>query len=303
MQVKPLIESVIQDLASNVAIDGIMLKVQTIAHYLKDENFKKWVECEQRGYGENDILPDYRKIICSVRINIHRGYQRVDNFEYPTDLIEEPLRERLSHIPFFEPISDIERMGQNGGELSTQIPAYIFPCMNKCICGNIDGARQYTSPTKALSIVSQVKSRLLDFFLQIEEKANMGIDFNKIEGKEEISNIVNNTILAGIVNSGSGTVNANNSTIVGGKDNYVGIDDSTKQKIQSLVEQIKNIKLDLEADEKDAASYIYEIQQELNKKVSMPNVIRKSLRALKGFAEIAADKIVSVGIDKIIGLL
>lgn len=289
-------------MSSNAKIDGIMLKAQTIAHYLGDESFKKWVECEQNGYGKEEI-PDYRIIACRVKINGQSGFSRFSNFEFPIGLIEEKYQDMFSHITFKESLAEIERMGKGNGSLSISIPAFMFPAMNQYVNGNIDGAWQYTSPTAALSIITKVKSKLLDFFMQLDDKMNMGIDFNKIEGKSEVSNIVNNTILAGIVNSGSGTVNANDSTIVGGKDNHVGIDESTKKEIQSLIDQIKNVKIDLEADEKDAASYIFEIQQELEKKVSMPNVIRKSLRALKSIGEISADKLVAAGLDKIIGSL
>lgn len=299
MNLKSLIETIINDLSSNANIDGIMLKAQTIAFYLKDENFKKWVECEQNGYCDGEMLPEYRKVSCRVKICGQSGFRRFNEFEFPIELVDEKYQERFSHIPFKDSLSEIERMGKGDGTLSMSIPAYMFNVMNQYVNGEIDGAWQYTSPIAASSIITKVKSKLLDFFMQLDDKMNMGIDLNKIEGKEGISNIVNNTILAGIVNSGSGTVNANDSTIVGGKDNHVRIDDTTRKEIQSLVEQIKNIKLDLEADEKDVASYIYEIQQELNKKVSMPDVIRKSLRALKGFTEIAADKMVSTGIDKL----
>jgi len=272
MELKLLIESAIQDLNNNVPIESIMLKAQTIAYYLKDDNFMRWVKCEQRGYGENDTLPDYRKVACAVKINIQRGFQRIDNFEYPTDLIEEPFSDRLSHIAFFDPISDIERMGMSDSVLSMQIPAHVFPYINKCVVGNIDGAYQYTTPTKALSIVGIVKSRLLDFFLKLEEEANMGIDFNKVDSNNNLSNIMNQTIYAGVVNTGSGNVNANNSTIVGGENNNVGIDYSVKKEIQSIIEQIQSIRFDLDADEQDAASYIYEIQQELKRKVTMPGL-------------------------------
>jgi len=303
MNVKSLIESVINDLSSNAEIGTIMLKSQTIAHYLGDETFKKWVECEQNGYCNGEMLPEYRKVSCRVKICGQSCFRRFNEFEYPIELVDEKYQERFSHIPFKESLSEIERMGYSEGSLSMSIPAYVFPVMNQFVNGEIDGAWQYTSPTAALSIITKVKSKLLDFFMLLDDKMNMGIDFNKIEGKEEISNIVNNTILAGIVNSGSGTVNANDCTIVGGKDNHVGIDDTTKKEILSLVEQIKNIKMDLEADEKDAASYIYEIQQELDKKITMPNVIKKSLRALKSFGKIAANEFVTASIDKVIGIL
>lgn len=299
MDIKQLIESVIHDLSSNVSIDNIMLKTQTIAYYLKDKDFKQWVICEQMGYTSNDVLPDYRKVCCQVRIDFQQGLRIISNFEYPLGLVDDRFRDLLFVMTFYESLSEIEQMGKDCETLSKSIPAFLYKEMNKAIYGDIHGARQCTSATTAMSIVAKVKSRLLDFFMQLDDKMGMGIDFGNMENSKEVKHIMNQTIYAGILNSGSGTVNANESTTVGGKDNHVGIDDTTRKEIQSLVEQIKNIKLDLEADEKDAASYIYEIQQELDKKITMPNVIKKSLRALKGFAEITADKMVSTGIDKL----
>lgn len=48
---KSLIDSVIIDLSENKSIEVILLKVQTISFYLKDEEFSSWIKHEQNGYG------------------------------------------------------------------------------------------------------------------------------------------------------------------------------------------------------------------------------------------------------------
>lgn len=51
---KSLVDSVISDLTENKSIESILLKTQTISHYLKDEEFTAWIKHEMNGYGDDD---------------------------------------------------------------------------------------------------------------------------------------------------------------------------------------------------------------------------------------------------------
>lgn len=44
---KSLIDSVIIDLSENKSIEEILLKVQTISFYMKDDEFSSWIKHEQ----------------------------------------------------------------------------------------------------------------------------------------------------------------------------------------------------------------------------------------------------------------
>ena len=69
MNVKKLIEDVITALANNCPLDSVSSKVQVISRLLKNERFRKWVDCEfVHGYKSDEETPEYRTMyIAGVR--------------------------------------------------------------------------------------------------------------------------------------------------------------------------------------------------------------------------------------------
>lgn len=61
MNIKQLIEDVITNLANNSPLESVSSKVQVISRLLKNDKFKKWVDCEfVYGYKFEDEIPNYR---------------------------------------------------------------------------------------------------------------------------------------------------------------------------------------------------------------------------------------------------
>ena len=88
MDLKKLIESAITSLSSNCSIETIMLQAQTIAHILKDKNFKSWINCEQNGYNDDDKLPSYRIISCQVKVDVQKPFLgMVENYSFPPGML------------------------------------------------------------------------------------------------------------------------------------------------------------------------------------------------------------------------
>lgn len=141
---KSLVDSVISDLTENKSIESILLKTQTISHYLKDEEFSTWIKHELNGYGDDEYpLPSYRKINCIVKVDISQPFGRmVKNYQFPCEYIDdEKICERLTHMPVYESLSEIELMMKNdkhGNDLTMAVSQYIVQnYMSKHIEGNI----------------------------------------------------------------------------------------------------------------------------------------------------------------------
>ena len=113
---KLLVDSVISDLTENKSVESILLKTQTICHYLKDEEFSTWIKHEMNGYRDDEYpLPDYRKINCIVKVDISQPLGRMaKNYPFPCEYIEyikdDKIRERMTHMAVFESLSEIELM-------------------------------------------------------------------------------------------------------------------------------------------------------------------------------------------------
>ena len=307
IDLKKQIESIIEDLANDASIARILLKAQTIAFYIKDDTFTRWIKAEQNGYEDIKSIPDYRKVKCGVKANVSIPFRGIfTNMIVPVDAIEnKKIRESLSHIIVTEPISEIEEMGKADNEKSLRmnVPAFAYNAINQFYPnGNIEDAWKFTNPSSASAIISIVKSKLLDFFLNFEQEIDINVNFDVMANKEKIQTIVNQTINAGVVNTGDGSVSINQSEIIRGN-KTTSIPNETCEKIKGLLKQMESLEKKMDNDEQDMAQYIFEIKQELDSKMPQPAIIKRALRALKTLKTIATEKAIEYGIDQLIPLL
>lgn len=305
---KELIESAIRSLTNGDSISNIMLKTQAIAHYLENKKFENWTKLELRGYGETDDLPEYRKIVCGVKIRIANpvtGKELVKPIP-PDSIQDEKINERLYIIAIKQPLSEIESLIQQcentqNHTFTTKIPACVFQYFESFFRSKvlIQDAWQYAEISSLKVIIDNVKSVLLESFQELDDT----IDFTAMDNTKKIDQIINQTINAGIINTNCEHVAINNSTIIGGNQNTVTINDQLKSQIETILKQIEEVKSNIKEDEEEIAQYIYEIRQELEKDNSSGNLIKKSLRALKSFKAIVISKAIELGIDKLITLI
>ena len=224
IDLKKQIESIIEDLGNNEPISKILLKAQTIAFYLKDATFTSWIKAEQNGYKSAQNLPDYRKATCSIQVDVSFPFRGIYyGIDFPTDSIDDELiREDLLHMYFCDSIFVIEKLGndQDNGILKMNASAYTYRYINKHFPdGNVEGVHKITNTSSAKAIIDSVKSKLLEFFLIIEEQIDLNVNFDVMANKEKIQSIVNQTINAGVVNTGDGHISINSSEIIGGNQN------------------------------------------------------------------------------------
>lgn len=307
IDLKKQIESIIEDLVSDAPISRILLKAQAIAFYIKDETFTNWIKAEQNGYTSDNYLPEYRKVKCGVKANVSIPFRGMyTNMDVPVDAIKnKEIRDILSTIIFIEPISEIEEMGQtdNSNSLRMNVPAFTYSTINQFYPhGNVEGAWRFTNTSTATAIISIVKTKLLDFFLNFEQQINIDVNFDVMANKEKIQTIMNQTIKAGVVNTGDGNISITGGEIIGGNDN-ISISKDVISKTKEILHQIESLEKKLDEDEQDMAQYIFEIKQELDSKMPQPAIIKRALRALKTLKTIATEKAIGYGIDQLIPLL
>lgn len=243
MDTKKSIENIIEDLVSDLPVAKIMLKAQVIAYALNNAEFKEWIEHEQNGYPKTKMIPDYRVIPCSLKVDIALPFQRIyRNYLLPADLIQnEQDRDFLRMARLTESISSLENMITDFDDqktLAMLVPGFLWPSINKCLDrdANIIAACQEISPSSIKGVVDSFKSKLLKFFLELT--AQMEIDLNVMTNREKIANIMNQTINAGIYSAG-GDVAIANSTVIGGKNNSVSISQALKNEIEDVLRQVE----------------------------------------------------------------
>ena len=286
IDLKKQIESIIEDLGNDEAISKILLKAQTIAFYLKDDTFTNWIKAEQNGYKSPQYLPDYRKIHCTIQVDVSFPYRGIlYGIDFPTDAIENDLiRDDLSHMYFCDSVFMIGQLGndQENGLLKMNASAFTYKYIKKHFPdGNIEGVHKITNTSSAKAIIDSVKSKLLEFFLIIEEQIDLNINFDVMANKEKIQNIVNQTINAGVVNAGNGRISINSSEIIGGNQN-VTISSTNKKELIDIIDRIEEI--NKKFNNEDLANEITEIKDDLARPNQNPKFIKRAFNAMKGVA-------------------
>ena len=286
---KSLVDSVISDLTENKSIESILLKTQTISHYLKDEEFSTWIKHELNGYGDDEYpLPDYRKINCIVKVDISQPFGRMaKNYPFPCEYIkDDKIRERMTHMAVFESLSEIELMmkdDKHGNDLTIAVPQYIVQnYMEKYVEGYILVANQHINMNNIQAVISKFKSLLLTFFLELNDKMNWELNFDVMATKQIIKQImVTNNINAAVVATEGSTVSTGAVSV---ENSHIGnLAYSNEQKeFLSVLEEIE--KLVKESGNQDLKDSVDIVKTETQKPKWNKKFMTMGLNAIKGIA-------------------
>jgi len=304
---KEVADAIAKSLITGESIASIMLKAQMLASLLENEEFSNWVSYEQNGYPEGVIVPEYRRIGCSVKAHIALPYGGMwQNMSVPPDSIEdEQVNQRVFTVALGESVASLDAFStksEGSDQLVVELPAYVFPYIDRVFDGpyhNVIKAWQ-TFPRQAAKGI--VESVLLNFILQLDKSLNLDIDFT-LEDKSKVAQIMNTTINANMVHTGNGNLTADNCNSIVGDNSQIVMSDHSKAEITELVNKLSALKSQIEVDEIEFTDYLDEIQQELDKKITSPKIIRKALRAIKSLGGIITEKAVEYGIDQVIARL
>lgn len=274
---KELAENILTDLMNNGSISDILLKTKIFASKRGDKELLEWVSHELKGYEEKP--PKYRILDSGLKVVVHVPYQGIARIDFPVDMIEnEDARNRLSNIPFFSPIGEIENLCKNtesDGKISMKVPVFSYRYMSGFINGEIQDAYQYTTPAAVSQIIVSVKSVLIDFLLKVSNEEN--INFNNFKKTIPQMITINNL---GIMNTGGGEVNAEGATIVNGDNNFICA--ANKEELFKILAEIDKIAVAV-LPNTDYEETIKDIKAELQKDKPQKNMLRRFFSAIPTF--------------------
>lgn len=309
---KSLIENVIGDLAENEPLTKILLKVQIIAHRLKNEEFKKWIQNEMNGnYVTKEELPNYRICNCEVLSNISNGHGILKNLAVSTEMFSNKDAIYLAqHVLFYEPISEINEYANSQKSMRKRLPAVVIHFINETLNPgwNTLDAWQIITASMCKTTIDTFKTKLLQFFLELNEEMEINIDFDVIQNKNKIEKIMNTTINAGVVTTGkNASISVSNSSISGGQNNTMIISETTSREIEEVLKLVeKSIGIFSESQD-EIQSEIERIKIQLRKQTPKIGIIKNSLEFIKKiFIEVVAigtAPFVLEGLNKVIELL
>lgn len=302
--IKDIIDKIIQDLGDDKPIKGILLKTQIVASQLNNKEFEEWIKSEQNGYSDAKNLPDYRVLGAIVKANVFQPYIGLSqNCTIPPGIFEnEIINDCMSHARIINSLSEIENIcsSNKNGHVSINSPVIAYPEVGKYVRGNVEKVWQEIPVSSLANIVDTFKSKLLSFFLDLDKKIDAGVDFSKIEGQNEIKNIMNNYYINSVVaNTGDGTVNTGD---ISKNNSVLCISDPDQQKqIKELVSEL--IKATKDIDNEDLKMAVETISEECNKPSWAKKTLRIAFNAIQGIATgIAANQLTPI-ITKALTLL
>lgn len=304
VSLKGLTESVIADLANNEPINHYALKLQMISRNLKNATFSDWLTKEIDGYKNEDTVPSYRILTAQVKANliIDRGFNKVQISDHimPLSQLGKELSKEISTISVKDSIIALTKFLDDDGSLAFSITDY-----ERIKLGQVYKDCTILSAFKPIQksdfelIIYKFKSTLLDLFMEFDDTIfEDKIDFDIMNRKKDIDQIVQQTINTGVYISGNASANISGSTVIGGSENKIQISDQVKAELESIINKIEKLSQEIEADRKDIATEIYAIKVELNDTIQRPKIIKSALNALKGITLGVAGNEITDLIDK-----
>jgi hypothetical protein len=148
------------------------------------------VNHELNGYPRDGELPDYRILPAQVLANMASIVYQIKSHPIPLGHLEQEQRESLKTAKIYQSLSVLEKLVEKeGGSLQIPIPMELNWILGKDIDNGFMIQRAWSSIEQAdvVGIFVQVRSRLLDFVLELKDQ--LGDDVTDQEIKQRTDSI------------------------------------------------------------------------------------------------------------------
>lgn len=293
INIKELVESVIEDLANNKPVSEFALKLKLIAGQLKNQEFSNWLKNELEGYTDVEQLPDYRIINSFVKANVFIDHivkhaQLRDHTMPLVQLQDQELEKNMSKIRLTDSVISLEIWANDHDNgLRMNLTEYERFHLGKIYQNStILDAWKPLSNTDCDNVVLKFKSTLLEIFVGFNDTVfNDELNFDLMSKRKDIDKVISQTIHAGVYIAENSTATITDSQIVSGDHNTLTLNQSSKKEIEGIVSNIENLSLDVANNREDIATEIANIRYELGNKVQRPKFLRSALNSIKGIAQ------------------
>ena len=308
MDPKKLIEEVLIDLANNKSLTDVSTKIQIIVRLLGNDELKQWFEREFiTGYTDSKDLPDYRisqavDIKANYLVPQGLGVWQIKGQSVPVANLGIEKYKDIMKIRFEDTISAIIEFSKHPQDIAVTLNPYEKTLVQKVLGdAQIQSVHKVLSPATFQTIIDNVQSKIIDLFLELDEKVFNGqIDLTSKPVKEEIHQVITNNFTAGIIQTGAGTIEASNSTIAAKVDN---LSDEVISKLSSLTDEIDRIVKDEDEEHNEIAQEIVDIRAELSELKPKKNLLKKSFKAIAWTASVSCKSAIEVLVSKALELL
>ena len=202
-----LLDEIRIDLTSETAtLPNTLRKARVLAHELQSQELRDWVSNELGGYPKGAVVPSYRQFRLPVFGTFHGPRKSITEQEIPIydyDL-PEGVKDFLDSLTVFEGIAALDALIESDDEMHRRpLPVQLTLSLQSVIRmteGMILREMYHQLPRYIFAgILDSVKSRLLDFVLDLQEKEVTAERLNNGDAdREAVRNAITNAITVNI---------------------------------------------------------------------------------------------------------
>jgi len=209
-----LIHEIIELLSSDTtSLNNALLKTKVLLYKLGEKDLIAWVNSELNGYDSVDNLPIYRVLGVSVMGNVSNLVYRYPNHPLPLAHLDKKLRQCLETTYLTQSVAVLESYARDESDLQVTIPPELYPSLSKGLSGgyHVENAWGKHSAGAILQAITEIRSRLLDFVLELSERIPEELTENEM--KEKSKEIGTSELFRNAVFGDNATIVVGNSNI------------------------------------------------------------------------------------------
>ncbi|HLX12719.1 MAG TPA: hypothetical protein VKS81_07895 [Bacteroidota bacterium] len=170
-----IVQEIIEELTDGSSnLNGALLKTKVLAYKISNKSILDWVDAEIGGYDDVDSIPDYRVTIGTIIGNLSNGFQRVSNYPIPILGLDSEMHSLLTRPKLGQSVSSLEHFvrDSSSSQLISWIPPEGYGLLSKGLANGfvVEYAAVEIYKDRVVQVLNSIRSKLLDFMLQIEKE-------------------------------------------------------------------------------------------------------------------------------------
>ncbi len=263
-----IIEQIIGELSdTTLSLTNPLLKTKILAARIGNQDISRWVNDELTGY-KGDNLPEYRIGRANVTCTIQQGYNIQHNVPFPFMTLPHEMSDEMTKMRFNDSVHTLEKQEKENpnGTLYKELGADMCAFITRKVIENgqhfaVTKMTVVSHVSQITQVLSEIRSKLLDFMLQIEKEfPNLdNIIKNKLFMEEKVNERVEKIYNQTIINaSGQGnTITTGNENVV---TSIVNVTQGNLSELRKALE-INNVP---QEDIEEVVSIVQEEQPDVN---------------------------------------
>ena len=169
----------------NGSLTDALLKTKILLHQIGRKELVQWVNNELNGYADDSDVPSYRVIPSHVVGNVSNVAWRAESQPLPIQHLDKEYQAHLEKAELRQSLAVVEKLASSKGAFIRRIPLEANHLFDKGL-GNGFRTENIWCETSRMDIVNvlvQVRSRLLDFMLELRD--NVGQSATETELREK----------------------------------------------------------------------------------------------------------------------